>query len=155
MTLKNTAPMPIRLDTPEVPDCDTYLSRFGSCEVLEEIGRGGMGIVYRARRRVPDRCVALKMIRPALRETAADVQRFRTEGESAARLDHPNIVPIYEIGECDGQLHFSVKLCCGGNQAAHAADGRHSRSRSAAGMTPDSPSRRQSGVCNAQATLVD
>jgi WD40 repeat protein len=98
--------------------------RFGSYEVLEELGQGGMGIVYRARQRVPERSVALKMIRQGLWVSSADVRRFRTEGESAARLDHPNIVPIYEIGECDGQLYFSMKLCIGGNLAGQVADGR-------------------------------
>ena len=98
--------------------------RFGAYEVLAEIGRGGMGVVYRARQTVPDRLVALKMIRPALWVTTADVRRFRTEAESAARLDHPNIVPIHEIGESDGHLFFSMKLCSGGNLAGLAADGR-------------------------------
>lgn len=98
--------------------------QFGSYEVLAEIGRGGMGIVYRARQRVPDRLVALKMIHPGLWVTSAEVRRFRTEAESAAQLDHPNIVPIHETGECGGHLFFSMKLCIGGNLAARAADSR-------------------------------
>ena len=110
--------------TPLPPSRERSPRRFGAYEVLAEIGRGGMGVVYCARQRVPDRMVALKMIRPGLWVTAADVRRFRTEGESAARLDHPNIVPIYEIGECDGQLFFSMKYCAGGHLAARATDGR-------------------------------
>src|SRR6478672_8165589 len=96
---------------------DPFPRRFGSFDVLAEVGRGGMGVVFRARQTFPDRLVALKMIRPGLWVTNAEVRRFRTESESAARLDHPNIVPIYEIGEHNGHLFFSMKLCCGGNLA--------------------------------------
>ena len=110
--------------TPLPRSRDQTPRRFGPYDVVEEIGRGGMGVVYRARQRVPDRLVALKMIRPALWVTTADARRFRIEAESAARLDHPNIVPIFEIGESDGHLFFSMKLCPGGNLAGLVVDGR-------------------------------
>jgi tetratricopeptide (TPR) repeat protein/tRNA A-37 threonylcarbamoyl transferase component Bud32 len=92
---------------------------FGDYELLKEIGKGGMGIVYSARQSRPKRIVALKMIRDGQLASPDDVRRFRTEAEIVATLDHPNIVPIYEVGERGGRHYFTMKRIQGGSLSKH------------------------------------
>ena len=108
------------------------------------LGRGGMGVVYRARDLALDRDVALKLLAPHLAEDVSFRERFLTESRVAASLEHPNVVPIHDAGEIDGQLYIVMRLVVGQRPEGRAArTGRSSRrgplgswSRSRARSTP-------------------
>jgi serine/threonine protein kinase/Tfp pilus assembly protein PilF len=90
--------------------------RLGDCEILDEIGRGGMGVIYLARQRHPQRIVAVKRMLEYHADSHETLRRFRREADAAASLDHPNVLPIYEVSESeDGLPFFSMKFASGGS----------------------------------------
>ena len=110
-------------DGPNVPGYD----------ILEELGRGGMGVVYKARHKKLNRLVALKMILAGSHAGAAELVRFQVEAEAIARLQHPNIVQVHEVGEHEGKPFFSLEFC-GGGSLAQKLEGTPLPARSAAAL---------------------
>src|SRR5436309_6213067 len=116
----------------ELDVCDADW-RIGNYQILEEIGRGGMGVIYRARQRHSRRIVALKRILSYHADSQDTLMRFRREAQAAANLDHPNILPIYEVGEShEGLPFFSMKFAGGGSLLEAAAKVRSKPRRAVA-----------------------
>lgn len=114
-----------RQTSPEVNEHSVTpaLGTFAGYDLLVEIARGGMGVVYKARQHKPNRIVALKMILSGRLAGSEDVQRFYAEAEAAARLDHRGIVPVFEVGEQSGQHFFSMAFIEGQSLASRVSDG--------------------------------
>ena len=107
------------------------IQEFGDYEIIREIGRGGMGVIYEARQKGLSRRVALKMIRDSRFRTQEDLARFQSEAEAAAGLEHPNIVPVFRVGAFEGHPFFTMKLVRGGSLKEALQNGAMSSAESA------------------------
>ena len=126
-------PADARPTLPEGGSAETGVRTVAGYEILGELGRGGMGVVYKARDRRLGRVVALKMLLAGGHAASEDARRFRTEAEAVAALAHPNIVRLYEAGEADGLPYFALEFCAGGPLDKRLA-GRPQNPRQAAAL---------------------
>ena len=110
-------------DATETQMLRTDSTMFGGYELLAEVARGGMGVVYKARHTALDRVVALKLVLSGSDASEGELSRFKVEAKAAARLDHPHIVPVYEIGKHEGQHFFSMGFVDGPSLSVRLAQG--------------------------------
>ncbi|MDG2125630.1 MAG: serine/threonine-protein kinase [Verrucomicrobiales bacterium] len=106
------------------PPCEAIAPKFPQLEILECLGRGGMGVVYKARQKSLDRLVALKLLAPEKEKDPAFAERFVTEAQALARLDHPNIVTVHDFGETEGFFYLLMEYVDGVNLRAAMGEGQ-------------------------------
>jgi serine/threonine protein kinase/WD40 repeat protein len=141
-------------EAPDPPEPSVKRARMGDYELLGEIGRGAAGVVYRARQLGLERVVALKIIQSGQFASEGERKRFFAEAELAATLDHPNIVPVYQVGATEGRPFCAMKLVDGRNLATLMADGFGNRGPRDSHRPPPRFMRAGHGSCVAVASLV-